>query len=72
MQEPFVQDFVYNFGASVAYVCEDGDYYFKHDREATNITITCLNSGEWDVPLTWQSCQRPEGEGYIFVRFYGL
>lgn len=66
MEEDFVQDFVYNFGTDISYVCED-EHFFKHDREVTNFTIKCLTTGEWAIPVEWKRCVKEEGAKLTLV-----
>ena len=54
MSTDFTQDFVYNLGVSIFYICEDGDvpsedrvYFFDDDMNRSNLSITCLDNGTW-------------------------
>ena len=47
-----------NFTASVGYECVSDDVprYFENDKNQLTYNVSCLESGNWAVPMTWPRC----------------
>ncbi len=46
------------FGGTVTYTCEYS-FFFEENYDLKNFTLTCLNDGNFTLPLTWKKCLSP-------------
>jgi hypothetical protein len=54
----YINNTVISFGDNVTYTCENG-YFFEEDYNLKNFTLTCLNDGNFTLPIPWKKCLHP-------------
>ena len=57
------------FGQNASFACDGDDVHFEGDRNMERFSVTCMNSGRWNLPSEWPKCI--EGE-FLFTVFKEL
>ena len=56
---------IYQFGELAVYECEE-HHFFDQDKSLPNITLECLDTGNWSEYLPWHFCDYPASRSFNF------